>query len=56
MKNKMFEVSLTNKEVICIERAFDWYALKAKDTKKDKKITKELLTFFRSIGRDAAKA
>ena len=56
MKNKMFDVSLTKKEVLCIERAFDWYVLKAKDAKKDKKTSKDLLTFFRSMGRYAAKA
>ena len=45
-----YKIELTKKEVLCIERAFDYYALKAKDAKKDKKTTEDLLRFFRGLG------
>ena len=45
-----YKIELTKKEILCIERAFDYYALKAKDAKKDKKTTAELLKFFRGLG------
>lgn len=48
MKN--YKIELTKKEVLCIERAFDYYAIKAKDAKKDKKTTANLLKFFRGLG------
>lgn len=47
---KTYKIELTTKEVLCVERAFDYYALKAKDAKKDKKTTSELLKFFRGLG------
>ena len=47
---KSYKIELTKKEVLCIERAFDYYALKAKDAKKDKKTTADLLKFFRGLG------
>ena len=45
-----YKIELTKKEVLCIERAFNYYALKAKDAKKDKKTTAGLLRFFRGLG------
>lgn len=45
-----YKIELTKKEILCIERAFDYYALKAKDAKKDKKTTADLLRFFRGLG------
>lgn len=45
-----YKIELTKKEVLCIERAFDYYAIKSKDAKKDKKTTAELLKFFRGLG------